>query len=157
MLLIGLAAATSTTVTSSLKPLTTYRRACALSSVTFQARLPTSTRSVTLRAATSTKATWLARPSATKARLPSRDIWMPTGVMSSLRTPLTSNFRLPITLWLLVAMMLTLASSSQVTHSSLPSGVMAMRRGRLPTFTFLTTLALTTSITCTRLAASEAT
>ena len=44
-----------------------------------------------------------------------------------------------------------------MTHSSLPSGVIAMRRGRLPTLTFLTTLALATSITCTMLATSEVT
>jgi hypothetical protein len=53
--------------------------------------------------------------------------------------------------------MLTLASSSLVTHSSLPSGVSAMRRGRLPTLTFFSTLALATSITCIMLATSEVT
>src|SRR5690606_34492139 len=79
MLLTALAPATSITVTSSLRPLTTHRRCSALSSVTFHARLPTSTRSVTLRPGTSTKATWLALPSATNARLPSRLIVMPTG------------------------------------------------------------------------------
>ena len=42
--LSALAPATSTTVTSSLRPLTTHSRASALSSATFQARLPTSTR-----------------------------------------------------------------------------------------------------------------
>ncbi len=36
--------------------------------------------------------------------------------------------------------MLTLAASSLVTHSSAPSGVIAKRRGRLPTWMFLMTL-----------------
>jgi hypothetical protein len=59
--------------------------------------------------------------------------------------------------WSAVEMMLTLAPSSLVTHSSLPSGVIAMRRGRLPTLMFFVTLALAVSITCTRLATSEVT
>ncbi len=59
------------------------------------------------------------------------------------------------TWWSFVAMTLTLlASSSLVTHSWLPSGTSAKRRGRLPTLMFFVTLPLATSTTCTRLATS---
>ena len=82
---------------------------------------------------------------------------MPTGVMSAARAPGTAKRSVCATLWSLVATMLTLASSSLVTQSSAPSGVMAMRRGRLPTLMFLTTLAVAMSMAWTRLATSDVT
>ena len=52
---------------------------------------------------------------------------------------------------------LTLEPSSLVTHSSAPSGVNTMRRGRLPTAMFLTISPLAVSTTWTMLATSEVT
>ena len=89
--------------------------------------------------------------------LPSGLIAMPTGVMSVARMPLTVNGIFCFSVWVLVSTTLTVASSSLVTHSSLPSGDMTKRRGRLPTLMFLVTFFVARSITWTTLATSEVT
>ena len=77
--------------------------------------------------------------------------------MSVARAPLTANLTVAITFMSLVEIMLTLAPNSFVTHSSAPSGVIAIRRGRLPTAMFFTILRVAVSITCTMLATSDVT
>ena len=53
--------------------------------------------------------------------------------------------------------MLTEASNSLVTHNSLPSGVNAKRRGRLPTTILALGSVAVGSTTCTKFATSEVT
>ena len=77
--------------------------------------------------------------------------------MSSGRMPLSSNLTVCVTASSRVEITVTLEPSSLVTHSSPPSGVKAMRRGRLATAMFFTTWPLAVSITCTVLATSEVT
>ena len=78
-------------------------------------------------------------------------------VMSLARAPLTSNLIFCFSVWVLVSTTLTVASSSLVPHSSLPSGDITKRRGRLPTLMFLVTFFVARSITWTTLATSEVT
>ena len=82
---------------------------------------------------------------------------MPTGVTSSGRNPSGSNSKLSTTSWLATSMMLTEPDSSLVTHSSLPSGVSAKRRGRLPTRMLASTSSVAVFTACTMFATSEVT
>ena len=72
---------------------------------------------------------------------------MPTGVTSSLRKPLGANVTVSFTTLAFASSTVTEAPSSLVTHTSLPSGVSAKRRGRLPTTTLARIALLAVSIT----------
>ena len=81
----------------------------------------------------------------------------PTGVTSDLRMPGGRNGILPVMTNVARSTISTSPASSAVTHSSLPSGVAAIRRGRKPATTSRTILPLSAATSCSRSPASDVT